>query len=261
MNDSQMSSLIDRLNQLPNPYDIIDWEEYRNFNFAPEDISIFGQLFKERALNEPECYNRIIHSWRILAIHGGPQAVHTLIRYFLDISEDYSDWETDEFPEVFGRIGAEILPELHRLVQDQKLTEISHITAACAYPKLVEFYPELREQVVQINTDLLEKANLGAMLNGFLVSNLIDLKATESINTIRQAIKLNLVDTGVAGDMEDVEIELGLRTKRVSPRPNFQYVNTTESFQSPIRKEKIGRNDPCPCGSGKKYKKCCGSLA
>jgi len=22
--------------------------------------------------------------------------------------------------------------------------------------------------------------------------------------------------------------------------------------------DKIGRNDPCPCGSGKKYKKCCG---
>ncbi|RXM02456.1 hypothetical protein EO238_29585, partial [Citrobacter sp. AAK_AS5] len=21
---------------------------------------------------------------------------------------------------------------------------------------------------------------------------------------------------------------------------------------------RIGRNDPCPCGSGKKYKKCCG---
>ena len=27
----------------------------------------------------------------------------------------------------------------------------------------------------------------------------------------------------------------------------------------PIRNEpKIGRNEPCPCGSGKKYKKCCG---
>lgn len=25
--------------------------------------------------------------------------------------------------------------------------------------------------------------------------------------------------------------------------------------------EKIGRNDPCPCGSGKKYKKCCGKNA
>ena len=29
--------------------------------------------------------------------------------------------------------------------------------------------------------------------------------------------------------------------------------------QQPLRSEdKIGRNDPCPCGSGKKYKKCCG---
>ena len=26
-----------------------------------------------------------------------------------------------------------------------------------------------------------------------------------------------------------------------------------------IKAEKIGRNDPCPCGSGKKYKKCCGA--
>jgi uncharacterized protein YecA (UPF0149 family) len=22
---------------------------------------------------------------------------------------------------------------------------------------------------------------------------------------------------------------------------------------------KVGRNDPCPCGSGRKYKKCCGA--
>jgi preprotein translocase subunit SecA len=27
------------------------------------------------------------------------------------------------------------------------------------------------------------------------------------------------------------------------------------------RTEKVGRNDPCPCGSGKKYKKCCGKNA
>jgi preprotein translocase subunit SecA len=28
--------------------------------------------------------------------------------------------------------------------------------------------------------------------------------------------------------------------------------------QSVVGKKKVGRNDPCPCGSGKKYKKCCG---
>ncbi len=26
-----------------------------------------------------------------------------------------------------------------------------------------------------------------------------------------------------------------------------------------VKKRKIGRNEPCPCGSGKKYKKCCGA--
>ncbi len=32
-----------------------------------------------------------------------------------------------------------------------------------------------------------------------------------------------------------------------------------ESAKKPVKKEgKVGRNDPCPCGSGKKYKKCCG---
>jgi uncharacterized protein YecA (UPF0149 family) len=28
--------------------------------------------------------------------------------------------------------------------------------------------------------------------------------------------------------------------------------------QIKLEAPKVGRNDPCPCGSGKKYKKCCG---
>ena len=28
-----------------------------------------------------------------------------------------------------------------------------------------------------------------------------------------------------------------------------------EPYRAPV---KVGRNEPCPCGSGKKYKKCCG---
>ena len=27
----------------------------------------------------------------------------------------------------------------------------------------------------------------------------------------------------------------------------------------PTKSNKVGRNEPCPCGSGKKFKKCCGS--
>ena len=42
----------------------------------------------------------------------------------------------------------------------------------------------------------------------------------------------------------------------------FRNVATNRSQEGPKEpakaKDKIGRNDPCPCGSGKKYKKCCG---
>ena len=30
-------------------------------------------------------------------------------------------------------------------------------------------------------------------------------------------------------------------------------------IKTKIADPKVGRNDPCPCGSGKKYKKCCGA--
>ena len=35
-------------------------------------------------------------------------------------------------------------------------------------------------------------------------------------------------------------------------------VDFSEYELLPEYKSKVGRNDPCPCGSGKKYKKCCG---
>lgn len=38
-----------------------------------------------------------------------------------------------------------------------------------------------------------------------------------------------------------------------------EYIPFEEKHLEPVRIEpKVGRNDPCPCGSGKKYKKCCG---
>ena len=36
--------------------------------------------------------------------------------------------------------------------------------------------------------------------------------------------------------------------------------NAAPAKKQPVKAEhKVGRNDPCPCGSGKKYKVCCGA--
>ena len=44
-----------------------------------------------------------------------------------------------------------------------------------------------------------------------------------------------------------------------APKEQGQKIENDKSNFKEINK-KIRRNDPCPCGSGKKYKKCCGSL-
>ncbi|WP_138203894.1 preprotein translocase subunit SecA [Haloimpatiens lingqiaonensis] len=54
-----------------------------------------------------------------------------------------------------------------------------------------------------------------------------------------------------------------VRMENVPEREKVAKITSTNQDSSgkkePVRKEeKIGRNDPCPCGSGKKYKNCCG---
>ena len=82
---------------------------------------------------------------------------------------------------------------------------------------------------------------------------------------------------------EDTEVSLGFDNEKLSKHmvvaradwlyelPQWEKIfdeNTRKRLykeqknSGTIRKEKkIGRNDPCPCGSGKKYKKCCGRNA
>ncbi len=128
----------------------------------------------------------------------------------------------------------------------------------------------------------------GQVLNGLLVSALADLKATEAMPTIRAAYADNEVDISIPGDLEDIEIAMELRLVRDTPRPNYwRAANEDEELEdlSPLANEEVtgviddgwpvpvtqavsgelasnpyrnvGRNDPCPCGSGKKFKKCC----
>ena len=48
-------------------------------------------------------------------------------------------------------------------------------------------------------------------------------------------------------------------TERASLKTVESSGETEEKKPEQRRKDKVGRNDPCPCGSGKKYKKCCGA--
>ena len=51
-------------------------------------------------------------------------------------------------------------------------------------------------------------------------------------------------------------IELGLKREQVAKPVEFSGDRTVSTNRT-VKKKKVGPNDPCPCGSGKKYKKCC----
>ena len=46
--------------------------------------------------------------------------------------------------------------------------------------------------------------------------------------------------------------------RKVVAKPMTNNKSESSTINKIKKKEKIGRNDPCPCGSGKKYKQCCG---
>jgi hypothetical protein len=139
----------------------------------------------------------------------------------------------------------------------------------------------------------------------WLIGELVDLAATEALDEIREAYRLNLVDETVIGDFTDVEADLSpptfaktlqqiaekrqknlvdgiadwawytekssrpLPIPHCSPRTDEDYDDFGElvlpKFDNPAPVGTIrnvdrptGRNDPCPCGSGRKFKKCCG---
>jgi len=62
--------------------------------------------------------------------------------------------------------------------------------------------------------------------------------------------------------LPDAAVALERKQRRQQQELQYQTGPAQAEAPKPIRGgAKIGRNDPCPCGSGKKYKKCCGKAA
>ena len=68
---------------------------------------------------------------------------------------------------------------------------------------------------------------------------------------------LATIDMDISRYLLNAEIRQNTERKQViNGTPNEDKSKTKK--QTPKRVKKVGRNEPCPCGSGKKYKNCCG---
>lgn len=65
--------------------------------------------------------------------------------------------------------------------------------------------------------------------------------------------------SSIRRDISRFLMRLELKPERMEHKPVAVVSQTSgNNIKKPVKMKKVGRNDPCPCGSGKKYKYCCG---
>jgi len=204
----------------------------------------------------------------------------------------YGDTVTEGLGQIFGSIYDGDPTPLETLIEREDVNEYVRDAAIETFLVLEHTGQMSREQVVGCFQRLfggrLQRTHSHAW-NG-LVSAVRDLPAPELLADVRRAYEDGLVDPGFAS-LEGIERDLRSRPQgrrerhyvitdaikemqwwaafhpkdsQPSPMPKIKapverpepasYAAQQPAFRSP----KIGRNDACPCGSGKKYKKCCG---
>lgn len=225
-----------------------------------------------------------LHAWRLLGDLKATEAVDPLIGLFRRLDNDFDDWIADEVPDVLVQIGTSALPSLVVFLNDTKNGTGARNEAASVIAKLAETYPDVHDScIAALQTQLEQYSQQSGGFNGFLIWMLLNLDAVEVLPIIERAFAAGSVDESVAGDWEDIQLEYGLIVERSTPRkPNEftewgQAIRSAVAMHRAIRSEpplanlydkqprqpptlgyKPGRNDPCSCGNGRKFKKCCG---
>lgn len=248
------------------------WKDYSKYGISSKDIPELISIatdreFMENYEQEEELYG-IIHVWRSLGQLKQLSVIDPLLSCF-DFYCDFGDIGFTEIPPVMATIGEAIIEPLYKYLKDNKNDQFARVLALECLMELV-----LRNKhdldifnniITKLTTYLKDPHKEDTDFNGILVSNLIDLNkvhpiSNELIDIVRGLFQDKIINPVHVGDVEDFEIYLGIRKKRDKPRDDISLREhfLEDSFpQEPIISNKVGRNKPCPCGSGKKYKKCC----
>jgi hypothetical protein len=153
----------------------------------------------------------------------------------------------------------EVADYFHELFSSRLKRELNYVwtglTNACADLPA----PELSEEVRQAFADDLVEGSIADLrwIEGELAKDTADKKE-------RERDRFSPIDNAISelegwAAFRPERHTFDARRSNPATLPRLEYVSTHRvSSPGAMRHEpKIGRNDPCPCGSGKKYKKCC----
>jgi hypothetical protein len=260
--------------------------DYAALGLSPKDVPALIRMATDEQLNEGPQDSPVVwapvHAWRALAQLRTEEAIAPLLKLLQRADDAWDDWVCVDLPKTLAQFGVATLAPLTVYLADATHGERARVAAAEAIGLIGETHAELRADcVARLCAQLDRFGEQSETFNAFLISPLWDLRAVEALPAIERAFAAGRVDESINGDVEDVQIEFGLKLQREHPRkPNsltrlgeklraapaaeeldqeFDSFDPDAAISVPyIAPPKVGRNEPCPCGSGKKYKKCCG---
>ena len=194
-------------------------------------------------------------------------------------SGEHGKLDEDGVREVLGSLEGMYFPrgmvtetpaELAAMGEDE-LTELFFNAAVTTYERKEEAVtsPIMREleRVVLLRVvdeywmdhiDAMQELRQGIRLRAYAQVNPIDAYKKESLEMFEEMISAIQDETVRRIFSARIKSEAEVKRERVAEGIVATTAGDGSVKKQPRKVQKIGRNDPCPCGSGKKYKQCCG---
>ena len=147
--------------------------------------------------------------------------------------------------------------------RDRQILEHYLQLETAGYNQILSNYPHIYSGTVASVADELGFGQQPVIFMGFLEGMNTSLKQPLELEKLEpeSEISLDLDFEKLFRKMNEVDADWLYKLdswELVLPLEKRQAITRDWRESKIVRREKVGRNDPCPCGSGKKYKKCCG---
>jgi len=238
-----------------------------------------------------------IHAIMLLAELRAEESLPKVLEVLSQDDEFLHFWFEDHLTttlwEPLYYLGNKQLDVLKQFVQEAGIETFAKTAVSRAVSQIHYHQSEKKEEVFQWFSEVLEFFTnsqpednvIDSDTIGLILCDVVDLRYEALLPLIKDLYSKHYVAEGITGDYKSVEKDI----KKAREYPNKEnlmdiisrYENITTAWSGykeedantdfddyvdyddipetePVRTgPKIGRNDPCPCGSGKKYKKCC----
>ena len=202
------------------------------------------------------------------------------VESLIPLLETENDELREALPEYFAAVGEPALPALLTTLNNAEAPEYEREGVADSLCEIAQKHPELRNKVISELEAAMLREEEQSSVAGYIVGYLLDLDSKESYSLIKTAFEEGRIDE-MFTSLTEVEEYFGMEISEPATARKFlpeveemalllkeKREHDTEQKSAPKAEEPgvpyvkaidVGRNDPCPCGSGKKFKKCHGA--